>query len=131
MEFRVYQKIWRLLGVDHFQINGIRAKYWEPDESFVKSFQDCMTPIFAEVDRPLPVVCSGQWGGQAVETYQRTGRTLDLMYLSGGGIHGHPGGTKAGVRAIRQAWEAATEGVSLIDKARNNPELAASLARWG
>ncbi|MEN8689551.1 MAG: 3-oxo-isoapionate-4-phosphate decarboxylase OiaX [Desulfobacterales bacterium] len=131
MEFSVYQKIWRLLGVDHLQINGIRAKYWEPDESFVKSFHDCMTPIFAETDRPLPVVCSGQWGGQAVETYQRTGQTLDLMYLSGGGIHGHPNGPKAGVRAIRQAWEAATEGISLIEKARNNPELAASLARWG
>ena len=90
-----------------------------------------MTPIFTESDRALPVVCSGQWGGQAVETYQRTGRTLDLMYLSGGGIHGHPDGPKAGVRAIRQAWEAAAEGVSLIDKAKDNTELAASLARWG
>lgn len=131
MEFRVYQKIWRLLGVDQFQINGIRAKYWEPDESFVKSFKDCMTPIFSEKDRPLPVVCSGQWGGQAVETYERSGRTLDLMYLGGGGIHGHPGGPEAGVRAIRQAWEAAREHVSLADKAATHPELAASLAKWG
>jgi ribulose-bisphosphate carboxylase large chain len=131
MEFRAYQKIWRLLGVDQFQINGIRAKYWEPDESFVRSFHDCMTPIFSERDRPLPVVCSGQWGGQAVETYERTGRTLDLMYLGGGGIHGHPGGPKAGVRAISQAWEAATEGISLAEKAKTSPELAASLAKWG
>ena len=90
-----------------------------------------MTPIFADADRPLPVVCSGQWGGQAVETYQRTGRTLDLMYLSGGGIHGHPGGPAAGVLAIRQAWEAAAEDVSLEDKARTHKELAASLHRWG
>ena len=67
IDFRAYQKIWRLLGVDQFQINGIRAKYWEPDESFVRSFFDCMTPIFSPADRPLPVVCSGQWGGQAVE----------------------------------------------------------------
>ena len=131
LEFRVYQKIWRLLGVDQFQINGIAAKYWEPDESFVKSFKDCMTPIFNERDRPLPVVCSGQWGGQAVETFERTGRTLDLMYLGGGGIHGHPGGAKSGVRAIRQAWEAARDHVSLADKAKTHPELAASLAKWG
>ncbi|MDX1732610.1 MAG: RuBisCO large subunit C-terminal-like domain-containing protein, partial [Aurantimonas coralicida] len=47
LEFRAYQKIWRLLGVDQFQINGIRAKYWEPDDSFVRSFEDCMTPIFS------------------------------------------------------------------------------------
>lgn len=131
MEFRAYQKIWRLLGVDQFQINGIRAKYWEPDESFVRSFHDVMTPIFSEADRPLPVVCSGQWGGQAVETYQRTGRTLDLMYLGGGGIHGHPMGARAGVTAIRQAWEAAEQGVALEDHARTHPELAASLAKWG
>lgn len=131
MEFRFYQKIWRLLGVDQFQINGIQAKYWESDDSFVRSFNDCMTPIFSPGDRPLPVVCSGQWGGQAVETYQRTGKTLDLMYLCGGGIHGHPMGPASGVRAVRQAWEAAVEGITLEEKAREHSELAASLARWG
>ncbi len=131
MEFTAYQKIWRLLGVDQFQINGIRAKYWEPDDSFVRSFHDCMTPIFSPDDRPLPVVCSGQWGGQAVETYQRTGQTLDLMYLGGGGVHGHPMGAKAGVAAIRQAWEAAETGVSLEEAARTRPELTAALRRFG
>ena len=130
MEFRAYQKIWRLLGVDQFQINGIRAKYWEPDESFVKSFGDVMTPIFSDEDRALPVVCSGQWGGQAVETYARTGRTLDLMYLGGGGIHGHPMGAASGVAAIRQAWEAARDDETLADKAARHPELAAALAKW-
>lgn len=131
MEFRAWQKIWRLLGVDQFQINGIRAKYWEPDESFVRSFADVMTPIFAESDRSLPVVCSGQWGGQAVETYQRTGSTLDLMYLGGGGIHGHPNGPAAGVRAIRRAWAAAAAGETLQAAARDDADLAASLAKWG
>lgn len=131
MDFAAYQKIWRLLGVDQFQINGIQAKYWEPDESFVQSFKDVMTPIFDESDRPLPVVCSGQWGGQAVETYRRTGQTLDLMYLGGGGIHGHPMGIAAGVRAIRQAWDCAAAGAKLADYAKDHPELAASLAKWG
>lgn len=130
MEFRAYQKIWRLLGVDQFQINGIRAKYWEPDDSFVRSFADVMTPIFHEDDRALPVVCSGQWGGQAVETYERTGRTLDLMYLGGGGIHGHPMGAASGVTAIRQAWDAARDGETLADKSKRHPELAAALAKW-
>ncbi len=130
MEFRAYQKIWRLLGVDQFQINGIRAKYWEPDDSFVRSFGDVMTPMFHQDDRALPVVCSGQWGGQAVETYERTGRTLDLMYLGGGGIHGHPMGPASGVAAIRQAWDAAREGISLAAKAREHAELAAALDKW-
>lgn len=131
MEFCAYQKIWRLLGVDQFQINGIQAKYWEPDDSFIRSFHDVMTPMFSDADRPLPVVCSGQWGGQAVETYQRTGQTLDLMYLGGGGIHGHPNGAAAGVRAIRRAWQAAADGESLRQAAVDHPDLAASLAKWG
>ena len=131
LEFQAYQKIWRLLGVDQFQVNGIRVKYWEPDESFVRSFHACMTPIFSPADRPLPVVGSGQWGGQAPETYERTGRTLDLMYLGGGGVHGHPGGPAAGVRAIRQAWAAAAAGIPLAEHARTHPELAAALRKFG
>ena len=131
MEFRAYQKIWRLLGVDQFQINGIRAKYWEPDESFVRAFHDVSAPIFTPEDCALPVVCSGQWGGQAVDTYRRTGGSLDLMYLGGGGVHGHPMGMAAGVRAIRQAWEAAASGAELADYAQDHPELAAALAKWG
>ena len=131
LEFRAYQKIWRLLGVDQFQINGIRAKYWEPDESFVKSFHAVSEPIFSDKDKPLPVVGSGQWGGQAVDTYRQTGRSLDLMYLAGGGVHGHPLGAAAGVRAIRQAWEAAAADVELADYAKDHPELAAALNKWG
>ena len=69
MDFKVWQQFWRLLGVDQFQINGIGAKYWEPDESFVESFKAVTTPIFSPADCALPVACSGQWGGQAPETY--------------------------------------------------------------
>ena len=131
MDFRVYQQFWRLLGVDQFQINGIRVKYWEPDESFVNSFKAVSTPLFAPSDCPLPVAGSGQWGGQAPETYERTGRTTDLLYLCGGGIVSHPGGPAAGVRAVQQAWEAAVAGIPLETYAVEHPELAASLAKFG
>lgn len=130
MDFCVYQQFWRLLGVDQFQINGIGAKYWEPDESFVAAFNALKTPILSEADCPLPVVCSGQWGGQAPETYARTGRTLDILYLCGGGIVSHPGGPAAGVKAVRQAWEAAVAGVPLEAYAMEHPELAMSLATF-
>jgi ribulose 1,5-bisphosphate carboxylase large subunit-like protein len=131
MDFSVYQQFWRLLGVDQFQINGIGAKYWEPDESFVRSFHDLAQPIFADQDRPLPVVCSGKWGGQAPGTWRRTGRTLDLMYLCRGGVVSHPGGPAAGVLAVQQAWQAAVAGVHLEDYAKEHPELAQSLAKFG
>ena len=131
MDFRVYQQFWRLLGVDQFQINGIRAKYWEPDDSFVRSFEALKTPLFSPRDCPLPVAGSGQWGGQAPETFERTGRTQDLLYLCGGGVVSHPGGPAAGVRAVRQAWEAAVAGVPLEAYAREHRELAQSIAKFG
>ena len=131
MDFSVYQQFWRLLGVDQFQINGIGVKYWEPDASFVASFKAVSTPLFSPDDCPLPVAGSGQWGGQAPETYARTGRTVDLMYLCGGGIVSHPGGPAAGVRAVRQAWDAAVAGVPLEDYAKDHPELAQSIAKFG
>jgi ribulose-bisphosphate carboxylase large chain len=76
------------------------------------------------------VVSSGQWGGQAEETYRRT-QTLDLMYLAGGGILAHPGGAAAGVAAIRQAWEAAAAGISQEDHARTHTELRQSREFFG
>ncbi|QRM54166.1 3-oxo-isoapionate-4-phosphate decarboxylase OiaX [Sinorhizobium sp. BG8] len=130
MEFSVWQQIWRLLGVDQFQINGIRVKYWEPDESFVKSFEAVSTPLFSPADCPMPVVGSGQWGGQAPDTYRRTGQSTDLLYLCGGGIVSHPGGAGAGVRAVRQAWEAAVAGIDLETYAKDHPELAQSLEKF-
>jgi 3-oxoisoapionate-4-phosphate decarboxylase len=130
MDFKVWQQFWRLLGVDQFQINGIRVKYWEPDDSFVASFKAVTTPLFAATDCPLPVAGSGQWGGQAHDTYERTGRTLDLMYLCGGGIVSHPAGAGAGVRAVRQAWEAAVAGIPLDVHAKDHPELAQSIATF-
>ncbi len=130
LDFKVWQQFWRLLGVDQFQINGIRVKYWEPDESFIASFKAVSTPLFAESDCALPVVGSGQWGGQAPDTYNQTGRTTNLMYLCGGGIVSHPSGAGAGVKAVRQAWEAAVAGIPLEVYARDHPELAQSIATF-
>lgn len=131
MDFRVWQQFWRLIGVDQFQINGIGVKYWEPDDSFVSSFEAVTTPLFSPADCSLPVAGSGQWGGQAPETYRRTGRTVDLLYLCGGGIVSHPQGPAAGVRAVRQAWGAAVADIPLEDYARTHEELAASLRKFG
>lgn len=129
MEFPAYQKLWRLAGIDQLHVNGIANKFWEPDDSVVRSITSCLAP--QPLGRPiLPVVSSGQWGGQAPETWRRT-RTLDLLYMAGGGIQAHPDGPAAGVWALRKWWEAAVEGLTQSEAATKYPELAKSVARFG
>jgi ribulose-bisphosphate carboxylase large chain len=129
MEFTAYQKIWRLAGVDQLHVNGLKNKFCEPDESVVRSIKACLAPMMGGYT-VMPVVSSGQWGGQAPDTYRQT-QTLDLMYLAGGGILAHPGGPAAGVMALRQAWEAAASGVELAEFARSHRELAQSIEFYG
>jgi ribulose-bisphosphate carboxylase large chain len=130
VEFPAWQKLWRLAGVDHLHVNGLSNKFWEPDDSVVRSIKACLTPMFHPTDTMMPVVSSGQWGGQAPDTYRLSG-TTDLLYLAGGGILAHPRGPAAGVRAVQQAWRAAVQGIPLVEYAARNPELMETLTRFG
>jgi ribulose-bisphosphate carboxylase large chain len=129
MEFPAYQKLWRLAGVDQLHVNGIANKFWEPDDSVVRSIESCLA--VAPLGKPLlPVVSSGQWGGQAPETWRRT-RTTDLLYMAGGGIQAHPDGPAAGVRSLQLWWEAAVDGLSFAGAIAKYPALAKSAAKFG
>jgi ribulose-bisphosphate carboxylase large chain len=129
IDFKAYQKIWRLAGVDQLHVNGIQNKFWESDDSVVKSIEACLTPMY-DHKTPLPVVSSGQWGGQAFETYRRT-KTVDLLYMAGGGIMAHPMGAAAGVKALQQAWSAAVDGLTLEEAANTYGEFNASVEKFG
>ena len=127
--YPAWQKLWRLAGVDHLHVNGLDSKFAEDNDSVVASINACLTPLARDDDRAMPVVSSGQWGGQAPETYRRTG-TTDLMYLAGGGIMAHPHGPAGGVNAIRACWQAAVDGVDLDARARDDADLAATLSTF-
>ena len=129
IEFPAYQKLWRLAGVDQIHVNGIQNKFWESDDSVVRSIEACLTPMLGGYP-VLPVVSSGQWGGQAFETYRRT-KTVDLLYMAGGGIMAHPGGPAAGVLALQQAWKAAVDGLSLEDAVKVYPEFSKAVEKFG
>jgi ribulose-bisphosphate carboxylase large chain len=129
IEFRAYQKLWRLVGIDHIHTNAFDNKFWEPNESVLRSLQACQEPMLG-LPPLMPALSSGQWGGQAPVTYEAIG-TTDVMYLAGGGIHAHPDGPAAGMRAIRQAWDAAVAGIDLTDYASDHPELANAMKQFG
>lgn len=129
MSYVAFQKFWRLAGVDHMHVNGLRNKFCEDDDSVIASARACLSPMFSVPGRGcevMPVFSSGQWAEQAPETYGRLGSS-DLIYACGGGIMGHPWGIAAGVRSIRQAWEAALIGRPLEEAAREHVELKQAL----
>jgi ribulose-bisphosphate carboxylase large chain len=129
IDFPAYQKLWRLAGVDQIHVNGIQNKFWESDDSVVRSIEACLTPMAGGYS-VLPVVSSGQWGGQAFETWRRT-KTVDLLYMAGGGIMAHPMGAAAGVAALQQAWKGAVDGLQLEEAVTTYPEFAKSVEKFG
>jgi ribulose-bisphosphate carboxylase large chain len=123
-----WQKIWRVAGVDHMHVNGLANKFSEADDSVIDSARACLTPMFA--DKPclvMPVFSSGQSAKQAAATLAALGRP-DLIFAAGGAIMAHPGGPPAGVRALKEAFEAAMSGVPAQSFAKDHPALAAALA---
>lgn len=135
VEYLAYQKLYRLAGVDHLHCNGLRNKFWEPDDSVIRSARGCLTGMFGERKfqdygaagfTVMPVLSSAQWAGQAPDTYQALG-TTDVMYVCGGGIFAHPAGPAAGVASVQQGWQAAIEGKSLEAYAETHRELRQAL----
>ncbi len=52
-----------------------------------------------------------------------------MVYQFGGGCHGHPDGTEAGARAIRQAIDAELENSDLKEFAKTNIVIPCFLLR--
>lgn len=128
IDFRVFQKLARLCGADHIHTNGLRNKFYGSDEEVLGAVAAVRTPLLGGYEA-VPVLSSGQTPDLAPETLRRVG-SAELLVLAGGGIHGHPGGSAAGVVAMRSAWDAAVAGVDLATRAAEVPELAAALAAF-
>jgi len=127
--YPVWQKIWRLAGADHLHVNGLRNKFWEPDDSVIRSAKAVMAPL-GDAPVGVPVFSSAQTALQAPETYARL-ESSDILYVCGGGIMAHPDGPVAGLRSINEAWEAAIQGISLVDYAASHPALRGALTTFG
>lgn len=132
-DYAAWQVLWRLAGADHMHVNGLRNKFSEPDESVIASARALAEPLFSEGlpgYEAMPVFSSGQWAGQAADTYRALGSD-DLIYTCGGGIVAHPGGIAAGVESVRAAWQAAARGQAVQEAAVGNAALRQALDFFG
>lgn len=70
--------------------------------------------------------CSGGTTQMAVEKIVKEVGT-DVMLAAGGGVHGHPDGSEAGAKSMRQAIDAAMQGIPVTEYAKDHKELARML----
>ncbi len=116
----VIGKLTRLAGAD-FQINGHPfGKFPVSYKVFYRSFKFFTQPWWNI--KPMMYACSGGTTQLAVKSLIDALGT-DIILAAGGGVHGHPDGSEAGAKSMRQAIDAAITGVDLLEYAKTHPEL--------
>ncbi len=120
-------RIFRLIGVDQLHIGTAVGKMQGPAKEVV-AIKDAIIEDWSGLKKTFPVASGGLHPGMIPELVKILGK--DIIIQAGGGVHGHPDGSSAGATAMRQAVDAAMEGVSLEDYAKDHPELGKALGKW-
>lgn len=134
-------KIYRLLGVDQLHIGTIVGKMEGPKQEVVAiknnlSNQkieenlevDILDQDWMELNTVFPVCSGGLHAGHIPEIVSILSK--DIILQAGGGVHGHPDGTIAGAKSMRQAADAAMQGKTLGEYSKTHPELARALQKF-
>ena len=134
-------KLMRLLGVDQLHTGTIIGKM-EGSESEVLEINNVITQKeiignnttllsqdWGNIKPVLPVASGGLSPLHIPDLIRILGK--DMVYQFGGGCHGHPMGTEAGARAIRQAVNAVLEDYELKEYSKSHIELAKAIEKWG
>ena len=120
-------KLVRLLGGDQLHTGSASGKMERPADLpvLLGALRDPwhgLKPVF-------PVSSGGMHPASAEREHAAFGD--DFVLQAGGGVHGHPDGTMAGARALRQSVEAVAKRVPLATHAKTHPELQKALDKWG
>ncbi len=127
ISMKVLAKASRLVGVDQLHVGTAVGKMSESRDEVLENVEAIKAPMYGL--RPvLPVASGGLHPARVQELLDIFG--VDLIIQAGGGIHGHPLGTTAGAKAMRQAVEAAVGGYTLKEYARGHEELSIALRAW-
>ena len=118
LQFSLLCKLIRLIGCDFTHV-GMWGGYMSEPEVELRERLYALQGPWCELPRVVPSFSCGAHPGMVQALVKRFGN--DIMVTSGGAIHGHPLGTRAGAMAFRQALSASTP----------PPELAAAIEEWG
>ena len=129
----------RLIGVDQIHIGtgigklegdieDIEELAEEISMKEVKATHKRLTQDWGKIKSVLPVSSGGLHPGHIPFLIKHLGK--DLVIQAGGGIHGHPQGTRAGAVAMRQAVDAVMEKRTLKEYSKTHEELKEALEQW-
>ncbi len=129
----------RLIGVDQLHIGtgigkleggirDIKELAEEIEKRNIKATKKRLEQKWGDIKPVLGVSSGGLHPGHVPFLIKHLGK--DLAIQAGGGIHGHPFGTEAGARAMRQAIDATLKNMSLKGYAKTHVELEEALKIW-
>lgn len=124
----VIAKLARLAGVDSLHTGTIVGKM-EGGKEEVLTINNFLQSDWYGLKTVLPTASGGLHPGHIPDLYKLLGK--DVLCNFGGGIHGHPDGSKKGAKAVVQGFEAAIKNIALAEYAKDHPELAKALEKWG
>ena len=134
-------KIMRLLGMDQLHTGTVVGKMEGGKQEVLETNRvitenkiqgnnkTLLDQDWGNIKPVLPVASGGLSPLHIPELIKILGK--DMVYQFGGGCHGHPDGTLAGARSIRQAVKAVLSGYTLEEYSKKNSELAKALEKWG
>jgi ribulose-bisphosphate carboxylase large chain len=117
----------RVIGIDQLHVGTVVGKMSETKAEVLENIDACKAPL-GDLKPVLPVASGGLHPRLVPALLETFGN--DVVIQAGGGIHGHPDGTVAGAKAMRQAVGAALKGVTLEEYAKTHSELKAALEQW-
>jgi len=129
----------RLIGVDQIhigtgigklegKIKDIQEIKQDIEKKNVKATHNRLKQNWGHVKSVLGVSSGGLHPGHIPFLMKHLGK--DLVIQAGGGIHGHPYGTRAGAIAMRQAVDAVMKKIPLEKYAKTHVELEKALEEW-
>lgn len=125
---RPIARLVRMAGGDQLHTGTVSGKMGHNAEELLLDNRALTDPWHGF--RPVfPVASGGLHPGKVHAELETLG--TEIVLQAGGGIHGHPDGTAAGARAMRQAVDAFLEGVSASEYAKDHVELDRALELWG
>nr|VDD88761.1 RuBisCO long chain, Form III-b [uncultured archaeon] len=130
----------RLIGVDQIhigtgigklegKIQDIKEIEEEIEKHFVRHTKKRLEQNWGKIKSVLAVSSGGLHPGHVPFLIKNLGK--DLAIQAGGGIHGHPDGSRAGAIAMRQAVDAVMKHKTLNEYSKFHKELRRALVCWG